>query len=466
MKVNEHIHFIGIGGYGMSAIAKVALEMGYTVTGSDVAVSALLSKLQKLGAKVKIGHQSENIAGATTVVYSTAVTADNVELVAARENSDIAVLHRSDMLAKLLNNAKGIAVAGAHGKTTTSSMIAFVMKETGQDPTYVIGGEVVNLGTNAQAGKGEYLVAEADESDGSFLKYFPSIAVVTNIEADHLENYEGDFENIKKAYVQFLRQVKPDGKLVVCIDDENVQSLLPQVFADDVVQQSQLITYGINNQEADYRAVDIFEGDRCIRFTLLYKNESLGQFELTVPGLHNVYNAMATIISASEAGVDIEAIRETITLFTGAKRRFQVIADEQDILVVDDYAHHPTEIVATLRAAKATGKKVKAIFQPQRFSRTYFLLDDFSKAFPEADEVIIIDIYSPAGEVAIEGVNSEKLVSLIKEQGNQQAVRYIPTKAEALQVLKSEVAAGDLVITMGAGDIYKVAYELADHIKQ
>lgn len=463
MKVNEHIHFVGIGGYGMSAIAKVALEMGYTVTGSDVAVSALLTKLQELGAKVTIGHRPENIAGATTVVYSTAVTADNVELVAARKQPDITVLHRSDMLAKLLNNAKGIAVAGAHGKTTTSSMIAFVMNQTGHDPTYIIGGEVVNLGTNAQAGKGDYLVAEADESDGSFLKYYPSIAVVTNIEADHLENYDGDFENIKRAYVQFLRQVKPDGKLVVCLDDDNVQSLLPKVFADDNVKQEQLITYGISSTEATYRAIDIIEGDRQISFTLLSKNESLGSFVLAVPGLHNVYNAMATIISALEAGVELEAIRKAIAIFTGAKRRFQVIADEKDMLIVDDYAHHPTEIVATLRAAKATGKKVKAIFQPQRFSRTYFLLDEFSKAFPEADEVIITDIYSPAGEVAIEGINSAKLVSLIKEQG-QTSVRYIPSKEEVIEVLKQEMSSGDIIITMGAGDIYKVSYALADHL--
>lgn len=449
----------------MSAIAKVALEMGYTVTGSDVAVSALLTKLQELGAKITIGHKPENIIGATSVVYSTAVNSDNVELLAARKNSEVNVLHRSDMLARLLNNAKGIAVAGAHGKTTTSSMTAFVMKETGHDPTYVIGGEVVNLGTNAQAGKGEYLVAEADESDGSFLKYYPAIAVVTNIEADHLENYDGDFENIKKAYVQFLKQTRADGKMVVCIDDENVQSLLPKVFADDQVSQQKLITYGINNKEAMYRAIDIVEGDRQIKFTLLKGEQSLGQFELSLPGLHNVYNAMATIISAQVAGVELEAIRRAITLFTGAKRRFQVITETKDILVVDDYAHHPTEIAATLRAAKATNRKVKAIFQPQRFSRTYFLLDEFSKAFPEADEVIIVDIYSPAGEAAIEGVSSEKLTSLIKEQG-QLNVRYIPTKEEVLEVLKTEANAGDVIITMGAGDIYKVAYQLADYLNR
>lgn len=465
MKVNEHIHFVGIGGYGMSAIAKVALEMGYTVTGSDVAVSALLSKLQELGANITIGHQPENITGATTVVYSTAVTADNVELVAARQNSAVTVIHRSDMLARLLNSAKGIAVAGAHGKTTTSSMIAYVMKETGHDPTYVIGGEVVNLGTNAQAGKGEYLVAEADESDGSFLKYYPSIALVTNIEADHLENYDGDFENIKKAYVQFLRQVRPDGKIIVCTDDENVQSLLPKVFTDDQINEQQLNTYAIDNKEAMYQASDIIEGDRKISFTLFRGEQSLGQFVLSVPGRHNVYNAMATIITCIEAGVELEAIRQAIATFVGAKRRFQVVADTKDIIVVDDYAHHPTEIVATLRAAKATGKKVKAVFQPQRFSRTYFLLDEFSKAFPEADEVIITDIYSPAGEVAIEGINSAKLVSLIKEQG-QHSVRYIATKEEVLDVLKQELTSGDIVITMGAGDIYKVAYALAEHLSQ
>jgi len=463
LKANEQVHFIGIGGYGMSAIAKVVLEMGYKVTGSDLAQSALSSKLAEQGAQVSLGHDASHVEGATLVVYSTAVSSDNVELVAA-QRAGIPVLHRSEMLAKLLNATEGIAVAGAHGKTTTSSMIALVMELTNQDPTYIIGGEIVNLGTNAKAGKGSYLVAEADESDGSFLKYFPSIAVVTNIEADHLENYDGDFENIKKAYVQFLMQVKSDGKAIVCIDDANVRELLPRVYDSEDLQKKQLITYGITEQ-ADYKASHIEEGDRCVSFELHHQGQSLGSFKLSVPGLHNVYNAMATIITAIEAGVAVEEIRTAITKFEGAKRRFQVVADVNDMLVVDDYAHHPTEITATIRAAKASGKRITAVFQPQRFTRTYFLLDEFSKAFPEADRVIITDIYSPAGEAAIEGVSSEKLVELIKASGQHNAT-YIPTKEQVLAQLKTTITPGDIVITMGAGDIWKVAHELGDYIKQ
>lgn len=462
LKANEQVHFIGIGGYGMSAIAKVVLEMGYKVTGSDVAESALSKKLSAQGASIVIGHDVSNMKGASIVVYSTAISQDDIELVAAKE-AGITVLHRSEMLAKLLNATSGIAVAGAHGKTTTSSMIALVMELTKQDPTYIIGGEIVNLGTNAKAGQGSYLVAEADESDGTFLHYFPKIAVVTNIEADHLENYDGDFENIKKAYVQFLKQVKPDGKAVVCLDDHNVRELLPRVYSDNALQDQQLITYSIHEQ-ADYIASNIVEGDRTVSFELSNHGTSLGQFVLSVPGMHNVYNAMATIVTCLEAGVELEALRKAITLFVGAKRRFQVLADVKDILVVDDYAHHPTEIVATINASKATGKRITAVFQPQRFTRTFFLLDEFSKAFPEADSVIITDIYSPAGEEAIEGVSSQKLVELIKANG-QQNVQYIATNEEVLEQLKANIQSGDMVITMGAGDIWKVSHALGEHIK-
>jgi len=463
LKANEQVHFIGIGGYGVSAIAKVMLEMGYKVTGSDVAMSALGQKLKDQGVDLKLGHHGDHIAGANLVVYSGAVAKDNPELVAAKE-AGIPTLHRAEMLARLLNATNGIAVAGAHGKTTTSSMIALVMELTEQDPTYIIGGEIVNLGTNAKAGKGSYLVAEADESDGSFLQYYPAIAVVTNIEADHLENYDGDFENIKKAYVQFLKQVKPDGKAIVCIDDENVRELLPRVFGQyEGASSAQVITYGLK-QPADYHATNIVEGDRCVSFELHHQEQSLGTFKLSVPGVHNVYNAIATIIAAHEAGVGYDDIRQALTQFAGAKRRFQVIADTKDMLVVDDYAHHPTEITATIAAAKATGKEITAVFQPQRFTRTYFLFDEFGKAFPEADHVIITDIYSPAGEQAIEGVSSEKLVSLIAENG-QPNVEYIATKEQVLEKLKQSIAPGHIVITMGAGDIWKVAYELAEHIK-
>ncbi|WP_209861407.1 UDP-N-acetylmuramate--L-alanine ligase [Paenibacillus shirakamiensis] len=451
----EHVHFIGIGGYGMSAIARVMLEMGYTVTGSDVASQELIEKLSAKGAKIYIGHTAEQVHGADLVVYSTALPKDNVERVEA-ESQGIEVIHRAQMLARLLNERNGVAVAGAHGKTTTSSMIALVMEECGTDPTYIIGGEIMNIGTNAKAGQGKYVVAEADESDGSFLQYHPTLAVVTNIEADHLENYEGDFNRLKQAYVQFLSQLKPGGKAIVCGDDENVKELLPKVSGE-------MITYGLESSN-DYIATDIQLGDRRVSFNLHAFGKLLGPVELSVPGTHNVMNAMATLIVCLEAGITFEEASAAIVRFSGAKRRFQVLGEVNEVLVIDDYAHHPTEIEATINAAKATGKRIIAIFQPQRYSRTFFLLDAFSRAFAEADEVIITDIYSPAGEKQIEGVHSSKLVELIVQNSNEHA-RYIPTKQEVLDDLTGRIQPGDLVLTMGAGDIWKVGDSIAKVLK-
>lgn len=452
---SEHVHFIGIGGYGMSAIARVMLEMGYTVTGSDVASQELTEKLAAKGAKIYIGHTPEHIAGADIVVYSTALSRDNVERVAAEE-LNIPTLHRSQMLARLLNERKGIAVAGAHGKTTTSSMIALVMERCNVDPTYIIGGEITNLGTNAKAGKSEFVVAEADESDGSFLQYHPWQGIVTNIEADHLENYDGDFNRLKSAYVQFLSQIRADGAAIVCADDQNIREMLPQL-------QTRVITYGVEH-EADYMATDIQLGDRRLSFTMSRKGTALGTIELSVPGKHNMYNAMATVISCLEAGIPFDQIAATIVEFHGAKRRFQVLGEGNDILIIDDYAHHPTEIEATISAARATGKRIIAVFQPQRYSRTFFLLDAFSRAFSEAGEVIITDIYSPAGEKQIEGVHSSKLVDLIVQNSNANAI-YLPTKEAVIEELKDRLQPGDLVLTMGAGDIWKAGDALARHLR-
>ncbi|MEK3869745.1 MULTISPECIES: UDP-N-acetylmuramate--L-alanine ligase [unclassified Paenibacillus] len=435
----------------MSAIARVMLEMGYTVTGSDVAAQELTEKLAAKGAKIYIGHTAEQVHGADLVVYSTALPQDNVERVEAQEQG-IPILHRSQMLARLLNERSGIAVAGTHGKTTTSSMIALVMESCGADPTYIIGGELMDVGTNAKAGQGKFVVAEADESDGSFLQYHPWIGVVTNIEADHLENYGGDFGRLKEAYVQFLNQIKPGGRAVVCGDDRNVQELMPSLSCG-------MITYGIET-DCDYSAHDIELGDRCVTFKMRRGSEELGTVELSVPGRHNAYNAMATIIVCLEAGIPFADITEALQKFHGAKRRFQVLGEMDGILIIDDYAHHPTEIQATIAAAKATGKRIIAVFQPQRYTRTFFLLDAFSRAFGDADEVIITDIYSPAGEKQIEGVHSAKLVELIKENSNSGA-RYLPTKQDVLEDLQGRLQPGDLVLTMGAGDIYKVGYELA-----
>lgn len=454
MNTAEHVHFIGIGGYGMSAIARVMLEMGFHVSGSDMVQQELTDKLVANGAKIFIGHEAKNVQGADVVVYSTALSKDNVEMMAAEELK-IPVLHRSQMLARLMNEKKGIAVAGAHGKTTTSSMIALVMKECKLDPTYIIGGEIMNIGNNAKAGKGDYVVAEADESDGSFLQYHPLLAIVTNIEADHLENYDGDFVKLKHAYACFLSQVQEQGKAIVCFDDPFLKELIPSL-------KSEVITYGIES-EAEFVAEDVDLGDRRVSFNVFKHNQLLGRMELSVPGKHNVYNAIATLIVCLEAGLQFPQIVEAIKKFRGAKRRFQVLGEINDILIIDDYAHHPTEIKATITAAKATEKRIIAVFQPQRYTRTFFLFEQFSRAFQEADEVIITDIYSPAGEKQIAGITSAKLVELIRENSNSN-VRYIPTKEQVQEFLQDTLKSGDLVLTMGAGDIWKSAEGLTQHL--
>lgn len=439
----------------MSAIAKVMLEMGFHVSGSDLAQQELTEKLAKKGADVFIGHEAEHVQGADLVVYSTALSKDNVEIKRAEE-LNIPIIHRSEMLARLLNTKKGVAVAGAHGKTTTSSMISLVLEQCGTDPTYIIGGEILNLGSNAKAGKGDYVVAEADESDGTFLQYHPYLGVVTNIEADHLEHYDGDFEKLKSAYARFLSQVKSDGKAVVCADDPYIEAMLPELGG-------KAVTYGLGDG-ADYSAHDLILGDRRVQFTVHHKGEILGTMKLSVPGKHNVYNALATLIVCLDAGLSFSQIAEAIVDFRGAKRRFQVMGESGGILVIDDYAHHPTEIEATISAAKATGKRIVAVFQPQRYTRTFFLLDQFSRAFPEADEVVLTDIYSPAGEQQIEGISSARLAGLIRENSNPQ-VRHLPTKDDVFDYLRSTVTSGDLVITMGAGDIWKVADRLAKDLR-
>lgn len=449
------VHFIGIGGYGMSALARVLLDRGVPVSGSDVASKALTEQLAARGARVYIGHDATHIDGAVRVVYSTDIPKDNVELVAAREKG-IELLHRSQLLAELLNAGQGIAVSGAHGKTTTSSMIAFVMEKAGWDPTYVIGGEVVGLDGNAKAGRSPYVVAEADESDGSFLHYTPQVAVVTNIEPDHLEHYGGDFERLKGAYRQFLRQVRPDGFAVLCVDCANLRSMIEAVPA-------RVVTYGLHTP-ADYTAVDVETGDRRIAFTAVRRGETLGRVTVAVPGVHNVANALACLAVCLELGMPFDVVARHLGAFRGAKRRFQVMGEAGGVLVVDDYAHHSTEIQATLRAAKDTGRRVIAVFQPQRYTRTALLLDEFSRAFGEADEVIIADIYSPAGETPIPGVSSERLVDLIRERSNPRAV-YIPDHAGIVAELLRRVREGDLVLTMGAGDIWKVAEALVGQLQ-
>lgn len=456
MNQTKHVHFIGIGGYGMSAIARVLLDQGVKVTGSDVAMNKLAENLVKRGAVVHIGHDAAQVGEPDVVVYSSSIAMDNVELLAAKEKG-IPVLHRSQMLARLLNDKKGIAVAGAHGKTTTSSMIAQTLEICGVDPSFIIGGEVVGLGSNAKAGKSDFVVAEADESDGTFLEYYPEVAVVTNIEPDHLENYDGQFDNLKRAYRQFLSQVKPGGLAVLCMDDPHLREMVKDLGV-------RVITYALD-QPADYTAEGIRQHLRQITFTMKKGDTPLGEVKLNVPGRHNVANAMAAIIACMHAGVPFEEAARAIAQFSGAKRRFQVIGEVDDILVVDDYAHHPTEIRATIQATRALNRRIVVVFQPQRYSRTHLLMDEFSRAFSEADEVIINRIYAPPGEKPIDGVTAERLAELIRQNSNHN-VRYFDTKEEVKQYLLEHARPGDVVLTMGAGDIWRVAHELVPALEE
>ncbi|MBA4602708.1 UDP-N-acetylmuramate--L-alanine ligase [Thermoactinomyces mirandus] len=456
MDNKKRVHFVGIGGYGMSAIARVLLDLGYQVSGSDVAENALVKKLIERGANVAIGHRADHVNGVDTVVYSSSIAPDNVERVAAREQG-IEVLHRSQMLARLLNNKKGIAVAGAHGKTTTSSMVAQTLELCEVDPTYIIGGEIVALKGNAKAGHSEYVVAEADESDGSFLEYYPYLAVVTNIEQDHLENYGGDFENLKKAYRSFLNQVRPDGTAILNWDDAYVREMVDEV-------KGRTITYAIDNP-ADYNAINIRENFRQIQFTVVRGEEVLGDILLNIPGRHNVANALAATIVCLEAGVPFGQIAKALFRFQGAKRRFQVIGEEDDILIVDDYAHHPTEIKSTLKGARVLGRRMVVVFQPQRYSRTHLLMDEFSRAFGDADEVILNTIYAPPGEKPIPGVTAERLAQLVKKNCNENT-RFIASKEDVVKYLLEHVKPGDLVMTMGAGDIWRVSHQFALELKK
>lgn len=455
-RLQQHVHFVGIGGYGMSAIARVMLDMGYEVTGSDLISQDLIKRLVERGARVYMGHAPDQVDGADLVVYSTALPQDNIELVEARVRN-IPVLHRSEMLARLMVDRFGIAVAGAHGKTTTTSMIAYLMEQCGLDPTFVIGGVVSNIGDNAKAGSGRFVVAEADESDGSFLHYRPHMAVVTNIEADHLEYYDGDFENLKRAYGRFMRQIDPAGACIISAEDTHLRELSLDL-------PCRVITFAID-RAADYTAENIVlrgQGSVCDVYAA---GQWLGQMEMTLPGRHNIMNALAAIAVCREAGLSFAQISANLVQFHGAKRRFQVIAERRGVLVIDDYAHHPTEISATIAAAQVTGRRIVAVFQPQRYTRTYFLFDAFARAFEGADEVIIVDIYSPAGEPPIEGVTALRLAQEIHHNSNPN-VQFLQSKDDVLAYLVSSVKTGDLVLTMGAGDIWEVAYRLSEALNE
>lgn len=451
----KHVHFIGIGGYGMSALALILRELGYRVTGSDLKPSRLTARLQEAGAVIFFKHRAANAAGAELVVFSTAIPADNPEMAYAKEQG-IPLWHRSELLAALMNRRYGIAIAGTHGKTTTTAMLSLLLERGGLDPTAVIGGEIPYFNGNARLGKGLYLVAEACESDHSFLRYRPQHAIVTNIEADHLEHYGGDFNLLVQTYRRFLQNVSPEGSAVLCLDDPKLQDILPHL-------RSRVITYGLHT-DADYTAREIEPEGLGSRFTVWYNGAPLGRVCLKVPGIHNVSNSLAAVAVARELGISFDCCREGLAAFSGVKRRFEIIGEQAGVTVVDDYAHHPTEIKATLRAAKNSGKRVLCIFQPHRYTRLSYMMEDFSRSFDDADILLLDDVY-PAGEAPIAEVSSSVLANLISQRGHP-GVYHVSGKGRLVNAALERVDSGDLVITMGAGDIWQVGVDLLKRLSE
>jgi len=450
----KKVHFVGIGGAGMSALAKILVEKGYNVSGSDVKESVMTDVLQDLGAKVFIGQRAENVQDTEAIVVSSAIREENPEVVEAKRLG-LKRLHRSDVNAFLINNSKGIAVAGAHGKTTTTSMLGVSLDYEGVSPSIIIGGEVDYLGSNAKLGKSDYLVSEADESDGTFLKYYPYIGIVTNVENDHMDHY-GTMENIIKAFTQFLNQIREDGWGVVCFDNENIRNIVKNV-------NRKIVSYAIDH-EADYVAANIKADASGTSFDVMHNGDNLGTVKLNVPGRHNVLNAMACVVTGITLGQTVAQMAEGLTMFNGAKRRFQTKGKAQGVWVVDDYAHHPTEIATTLKAARQTQpKRLVCAFQPHRYSRTQLLQKEYGSCFEGADLLVLTDVYS-AGEDPIPGVDGELLVKEVAEQTGQKTV-YIKDKKEIAAYLKSIAQEGDLIMTMGAGDIVKCGEELVELLK-
>ncbi len=445
----KHIHFVGIGGIGMSGIAEVLLNLGYKVSGSDMKESDITERLRKLGGEISIGHRAENITSPHVVVISSAVTRDNVEVVAAREKQ-VPVIPRAEMLAELMRLKYGVAIAGAHGKTTTTSMVATVLAAGGIDPTVVIGGKLNSLGTNAKLGQGEFLVAEADESDGSFLKLSPTIAVVTTIDAEHLDYYK-DINDIKDAFLSFINKVPFYGVSVLCLDQPHIQALIPFV-------QKRYQTYGMSTQ-ADYQAKEISLRALGSKFKVVHHNRDLGWFELSVPGVHNINNSLAAVAVARELDIDIETVRKALREFSGVQRRFTVKGEAGGIIVVDDYGHHPTEIKATLAAAAAgMERRVVVVFQPHRYTRTQHLLEEFFTSFNQADKLVLMDIYA-AGERPLPGVSGQAVYEGIKKHGHKD-VTFIPDREQVVDHVAGALRSGDLLITLGAGDVWKVGEQV------
>jgi len=454
---DRKVHFVGIGGAGMSGLAKLLVEQGYRVSGTDVKESPVTQRLAASGCRIGIGHGVQHVQDADLVVYSSAIVSDNPELVEARRRR-IEVVQRAVVLAALMAKRRGIAVTGAHGKTTTTSLISMVLRAARLDPTVVIGGEVNDFGGNAFLGRGEYLVAEADESDGSFLELSPQIAVLTNLDAEHLDHY-GSVERIEAAYRQFVRQVRPEGLVVYCSDDWR----LVRICGEAVGLRS--VSFGLSSG-AHVRADGVELDGFGSRFQVWAGNRALGEFRLRIPGVHNVSNATAAIAVALEVGVEPDDIRAGLEQFSGAERRFQVRGCVDQVLVVDDYAHHPTEIEATLQAARRvvpSGGRLLALFQPHRYTRTMHLADRFGSCFAQADHLVLTDVYA-ASERPIEGVSSRLIYDAVRRAGRPVTADYRPF-TEVVEAAIGWIRPGDVVMVMGAGDITELGPMLVERLR-
>ncbi|QYK01778.1 UDP-N-acetylmuramate--L-alanine ligase [Shewanella psychrotolerans] len=457
MRRVKQIYFVGIGGAGMGGIAEVLLNEGYRLSGSDIAENAVTTRLRRLGANVYIGHQAEQVQGADVVVVSTAIDASNPEIMAAKELR-IPIVRRAEMLAELMRYRHGVAVAGTHGKTTTTSLIASIYAQAERDPTFVIGGLLNSAGTNARLGKSRYLIAEADESDASFLHLQPMVSVVTNIEADHMDTYEGDFEKLKSTFVDFLHNLPFYGVAVTCIDDPVVRELLPRIAR-------KAVTYGFS-EDADVQALNFVQQGYSCSFTV--RRQGLDDLELKVnlPGQHNVLNALAAIAVATEDEIEDAAIVKALAEFQGIGRRFQQLGefaiDAGDVMLVDDYGHHPSEVAATIKAARSgwPEKRLVMIYQPHRYSRTRDLYEDFVEVLAQVDCLLLLDVYA-AGETPVPGADSRALCRSIRQRGQLEPI-FVADPEQLQIILPSVLQGGDLLLTQGAGNIGAISRQLAD----
>ena len=458
MRRINSIHFVGIGGAGMCGIAEVLYNQGYQITGSDIKDSAVTKRLKSLGIVIFIGHDAKNVADADVIVVSSAIDKSNPEIQAALM-ARLPVVRRADMLGELMRYRHSIAVAGAHGKTTTTSLLTMMLTEAGLDPTYVIGGKLNASGKNASLGQSRYLVAEADESDASFLSLRPMAAIVTNIDEDHMETYGNDFNKLKQAYIQFLQNMPFYGLAVLCGDDPELSSMI-----DDIARP--VLTFGLQEHN-DVRAVNLVVDGVKTHFTVLRKDRNPLPLTLNIPGEHNVYNALAAITLATDEGVNDDAIVQAVSKFAGVGRRFEhqadVVYDGGNVLLIDDYGHHPTEVAATIKAARQSypDRRLVMMFQPHRYSRTRDCFDDFVKVLSEVDELLLLDVYS-AGETPIQGADTKSLARSIRSRGQVDPVLLsIDDKDQIAQVLKNILKANDMLITQGAGNVGQISLDLA-----